>query len=145
MSFRALLVLAPLVLSLTGCAQNLPDAQSVRLAAEASSKSGVVIYWPCLIDLPGAGSAAVHIDGKKAGDIAPCHFERFAASPGPHKIRIVEAFTLDFGGAFGWEGPSYDVPDGRPLYIRLFRFQYLEHKVVSDEVGRRDVAGLSRQ
>lgn len=127
-------------LALAGCAG--PTAESSRIAAASAKKSGVIVYWPCLIDQSFSG-VTVYIDGKNAGRFTGCKFRYFDVAPGPHKIRIVEDMSPDLAGAFGIQGVTYQVPQGRPLYIRLFRLQYLQENVVSDDVGRREVAGLS--
>lgn len=132
---KRLLYVVPLLAA--GCAGSV-----THVAPVVPTKPGLMVYWPCLVDSPLAGHAAVFIDGKRVGEIAACRYRHFPATPGPHKVRFVEPYVLNLSGAMGFRGQSYSVPSNGPIFIRLHRIQYLEEKVVSEAEARAGMTGM---
>lgn len=142
----------PIILALLvgGCTSALGPDASARLPALAATQGAAInLYWPCLIDVPTPDvlkdQYTVEIDGKEVGQMTRCQYQRFETTPGIHAVRLRSNFVLDIAGAFGHKGLEYTVPPGRPIYIRLTYYKYVEYREVPAEQGIREITNMAKE
>lgn len=147
--FRLIGCAAALTLA-SGCSSALGPDSSMRIPAVAD-KAGpsIVLYWPCLIDMPMPDVLkdryTVRIDGKDVGEFTRCGFERYETTAGQHHVILVNKMFLDFAGAFGLDGAPYIVPRERSLYIKLTYFQYVEYHEMPADQAKIDIARMVKE
>jgi len=133
-----------------GCSSALGPDASIRVPAEARAPgSAVNLYWPCLVDVPTPDLLKdryrVEVDGKDVGEMARCGYARFDVPAGRHAIRLRSPLVLDIAGMMGIKGIEYTIPAGRPIYIRLTYFQYVEYQQVASDEGIRDIERMTKE
>lgn len=132
-------------LGLCGCSSALGPNASVRVTNSLNTPgSAVNLYWPCLINVPNLDVYRVEIDGKDVGEMTRCGYARFQVAEGRHAVRLRSPLLLDVSGALGFKGPDYAVPAGKPIYIRLTYFQYVQYEQVRADQGIREITAMAK-
>jgi hypothetical protein len=137
------------LMCLGGCSSTLGPDASIRIPQQASAAgSGVNLYWPCLIDVPKPeilqDRYRVEIDGNDVGEMPRCGYARFQVAEGRHAIRLRSPLLLDLSGALGFKGAEYSIPAGKPIFIRLTYFHYVEYQQVPADQGLREITSMAK-